>query len=128
MKKIILVFLLFPFANFYSQQWETMEVHDSDNTVYSFKLNSTNTAWVKEVKDKIPYYKNGKLAVTKGYSIVLYKFDCAGKKIGVMQVVVYNTNGNIVNSAELEEYPQMNYIIPDSIADGFLEYFCANRN
>lgn len=128
MKKLIIFFLLFPFAIIYSQQWEIMNIRDSDNTKYSYKSKSSNTAWVKEARDNIKYYKNGKLTVTKGYSIVLYKFDCTGKKIGVMQVAVYGESNNLVNNPSLEDYPQMDYVIPDSIAEGLLEYFCTNRN
>ena len=45
-----------------------------------------------------------------------------------MQVAVYGGSNNLVNNPSLEDYPQMDYVIPDSIAEGLLEYFCTNRN
>ena len=124
MKKIILVFLVFPFANIYSQQWEIMNIRDSDNTEYSYKSKSSNTAWVKTVQDKIEYFKNGKSAYTKGHEIVLYKFDCEEKKMGIMQVTVYDTNNNPLEIVDLGENRKMQYVIPDSIGESLLLHFC----
>lgn len=125
MKKIVLLLTLLIGANLFSQDWE--EILKGNDNKYYYKPNTDTTAWIKETSDKMAYYptnsKNKK--IIDGYKIVLYKFDCSEKQIGILQMTVYSKSGKVVSSAKISElFVEMNYVIPDSIGEGMLNLFC----
>lgn len=117
MKKILLLFALLISCNVLFAQkseWELI-AEGVDSTMYYYKPNTKNTAWIKVVEEK---NKNVE------YLINLYQFDCDERKIGVVQVVSYK-NGKVLNSTTLKSYEiEMRYVVPESIGETLLLYFC----
>jgi hypothetical protein len=92
---------------------------------------NTDTAWIKIVSEKTEYYPKNlyrlsdKPKKTDGYKLVLWKFDCASKKLGIIQSSVYNKDGEIIDSYKKNEIlVEMDYVNPDSIGEALLGIFC----
>ncbi|MDR6157027.1 mRNA deadenylase 3'-5' endonuclease subunit Ccr4 [Chryseobacterium sp. SLBN-27] len=124
MKKIILLLPVFITTNLFSQDWK--EILASDNHKYYYKPSTEKTAWIKDVSEQTEYYPaNNNKKIIDGYKIILYKFDCSEKQIGVLQMTTYSKSGKVLNTTRINEYlVQMDYVIPDSIGEGILDSFC----
>lgn len=47
------------------------------------------------------------------------------RKLGLIQIVVYDKNGKTVNSTKLKDYEvDMDYVIPDSVGETYLDTYC----
>lgn len=125
MKKILLLLSLLVCALSYAQDCKL--IFEADNVAYYYKPNTKNTAWIKEVSDKTEYESEDSLEtkVIKGYQITLWKFDCADKKIGPIQINVYSKEGKPLQSVKKDEdETEMFFVIPDSVGEGFFKVFC----
>lgn len=117
MKKILLLFALLISCNILFAQkseWKLI-AEGADSTMYYYKPNTKNTAWIKGVKAK---------RKDDEYYITLYQFDCEERKIGAVQDITYK-NGKVLNNVVLKSYEiEMGYVIPESIGETLLLYFC----
>lgn len=129
MKKIVLLLALFAFSFSYSQDWK--QLFESKEGIYYYKPNTNNTAWVKLVSDKSVYYTKNDRTNAKtvdGYTIILYKFDCISKKIGVIKSTVYSKEGDVLDSYKIDErIVEMDYVDPESKAERLLISFCGKK-
>ncbi len=125
--KTILFFCFLLLSKFcYSQDWKLLfEVEDG---TYYYKPNTSETAWIKVVSNKTTYYPNKastKLKTVDGYTIVLWKFNCEDRKLGLIQSNVYSKDGKLLDSIERNELlVDMRYVIPESIGEQMLTKFC----
>lgn len=126
MKKILLLLLFFSFPFCYSQEWKLLS--DSKEGTYYYKPNTDNTAWVKLVSEKTIYYSQDDRSNPKsvdGYTIILYKFDCSLKKMGVIKSTAYSKAGDELDSYKRDErVVDMDYVEPESKSERFLVTFC----
>lgn len=125
MKRFLFLITLFIGSSLFSQDWE--EILKGNESKYYYKPNANQTGWIKEVSDKITYYTNkGQTKkIIDGSKIVLYKFDCTNRQIGIIQIITYSKSGNIVNTYKINEhFIEMDYVVPDSIGEGILNSFC----
>lgn len=126
MKKILLLLSFFTFSFCYSQDWKF--ISEQNNGAYYYKPNTEDNAWIKIVSDKTEYYPSKtslKKSTTDGYQIILWKFDCRSKKIGVIQSTVYSKDGKVLQTyKENEVLVEMNYVNPDSVGEELLRVFC----
>lgn len=101
----------------FSQDWE--EILMGNDSKYYYKPNTDKTGWIKEVSDKTAYYSTNKAQSKKiidGYKIILYKFDCSEKQIGILQMTTYSKSGKVLKTTKINEYlVEMDYVIPESI-------------
>lgn len=125
MKKILLLLSLLICTLSYAQDWKL--IFEADDVAYYYKPNTKNTAWIKEVSDKMEYEPEDSLEtkVIKGYQITLWKFDCAEEKIAPIQINVYSKEGKPLQSVKKDEAEaEMFFVIPDSVGEGFFKWFC----
>ena len=130
MKTILLLILLFTLSNSYSQDSEWTQLFENKQGNFFFKPNSNNTAWIKIVSEKTKYTLENSTQekIVDGYRVMLYKFDCYSKKIGVMKLITYSKDGELLDSINLKEYQvEMDYPNPDSVGEGFLKLFCVGK-
>ncbi|WP_345989314.1 surface-adhesin E family protein [Chryseobacterium sp. Chry.R1] len=127
MKRSLILLPLFIGANLFAQEWKYVTATD-DGTIYHFKPNNDNTAWIKQTSNKIEYYPDNKVGskkTTDGYKILLYKFDCSKKQLGMIQVTIYNKDGKYLNNFETKEFlVEMSYVVPDSVGENILNAMC----
>jgi hypothetical protein len=127
MKKIIILISLINFSFCYSQDWKLL--HESPELgTYYYKPNNYQTAWIKIISEKTEYYPSKTTANKKtvdGYKIVLWKFDCRDRKIGVIKSTTYSKDGTVLESYNKNEVlVDMDYVNPDSIGESLLNNFC----
>ena len=129
MKKILLLLSLFTFSLSYSQDWKLL--FESKEGSYYYKPNTENTGWIKLVSDKTVYYQKNDRVNSKtvdGYTMILYKFDCQSKKIGVIKSTVYSKNGEVLDNYKKNEVlVDMDYVDPESKAERLLSSFCGKK-
>ncbi|MGH2666403.1 surface-adhesin E family protein [Flavobacterium sp.] len=129
MKKILLLLSLFTFSFSYSQDWKLL--FDQENGEYYYKPNTYDTAWIKIVSEKTKYYPNKasqKEKIVDGYQMVLWKFDCNSKQLGIIQSTVYSKDGKMLQTFKQNEVlVEMNYVNPDSVGEGLLNQFCESE-
>ncbi|MDP9957997.1 hypothetical protein J2X97_003671 [Epilithonimonas hungarica] len=117
--------LLFSFS--YSQEWKFL--FNESNRTYYYKTNDETTAWIKIVSNKIEYYQSGILKSIDGYKLMLYKFQCNSKRIGVKQIIVYSKKGKLMRKmTEKDNLVDMQYAPKKSNARTFLNVFCNIEN
>ncbi len=130
MTKFLFSLFFFIFTFNYSQDWKL--ISENDDSSYYYKPNTDDTAWIKEVSEKIEYYPNKKSMDAKyidGFSLLLHKFDCNSKKLGWLQMNIYSKDGKLLNSYDTKEYlVDMKYVTPDSVGETFLNAFCNKDN
>lgn len=125
MKQILVIFLIVFSTKTYSQNWE--QILQTEQEEYFYKPNTRNTAWVKIVSEKIEYdsEKTQKKEIIDGYKMILWKFDCSGKKIGIIQAIIYSKDGKSIQSYEQNEFlMEMSYVVPETIGEELLYKFC----
>jgi len=125
MKQILVIFLIFFSIKTYSQNWE--QILQSEQEEYYYKSNTHNTAWVKIVSEKTEYDsdKTQKKEIIDGYKMILWKFDCSGKKLGVIQAIIYSKDGESIQSYKQNEIlVEMDYVVPETIGEELLYKFC----
>jgi hypothetical protein len=124
-KSLTLIFFSF-FTFGFSQDWKF--IFESNDQSYYYKPNTENTAWIKVVSEKIEYYPNkasNKKSVVNGSEVLLWKFDCESKKLGLLQMNIYSKSAKLLSSLNINEYlVEMNYVTPDSIGEGIFKVFC----
>lgn len=127
MKKFLFITTLLIGANLFAQDWEYVTSGEDNNKFY-YKPNTDDTAWIKEVSEKLVNYDTDKGKNKKtidGYRVTLYKFDCSKRQIGGIQIITYSKLGKILKTYTLPEYlVQMNYVVPESIGESILNSFC----
>lgn len=126
MKKTLLLLSFFIFSFGYSQDWKLL--FEIEGATYYYKPNTDDNAWIKIVSSKTEYYSNEssqKSKIVDGYKILLWKFDCRNKKIGVIKTSTYSKDGKIVDSNSVNEFlVEMDYVNPDSVGEELLTVFC----
>lgn len=126
MKKILLLLSLLLFSISYAQDWKFL--FKEPNKTYYYKPNTKNTAWIKIVSNKIEYYQSRVLKSVDGYKLMLYKFQCDPKKIGIKQIIVYSKKGKLMrNMAEKDHLIEMSNVTPKTNAELFLNVFCKEK-
>ena len=104
MKKILLIISLFVISFCYSQDWEL--VTKQENGIFYYKPNTNETAWIKIVSDKTEYYPSktsSKTKIVDGYKLVLWKYDCIEKKIGIIKSTTYTKAGKVLENFSQNE-------------------------
>ena len=118
--------MLFTISFSYSQDWKLLS--ESKNEITFYKPNTEKTVWVKIASDKTEYYPNNtsqKAVIVDGYRIVLFKFDCTTKKMGIIQSITYSNKGKILETFEKDdELIEMNYVTPDSNGETLFKVCC----
>ena len=126
MKKILSLLLFFTISLSYSQDWKLL--FKSDNETYYYKPNNDETAWIKVTSNKTEYHPSkvsSQVKIVDGYKIILWKFDCSKKKIGVIKSTIYSKDGkNLESYSQNELLVDMDYANPDSIGEALLRAFC----
>lgn len=126
MKKTLLLLSFFIFSFGYSQDWKLL--FEIEGATYYYKPNTDDNAWIKIVSAETEYYPDKfskKAKIVDGYRVLLWKFDCRNKKLGVIQVTTYSKDGKVLNTyKENEILVEMNYVNPDSVGEGLLNTFC----
>lgn len=129
MKKALLFLSFFTFSFCYSQDWKLL--FETKEGTYYHKPNTDKTAWVKLVSDKTVYYSKDDRFNSKtvdGYTIILYKFDCSLKKIGVIKSTAYSKAGDELDSYKRDErIVEMDYVDPESKSEKLLLTFCNRK-
>ena len=129
MKKALILLSFFTISFCYSQDWKLL--FDAKEGTYYYKPNTEKTAWVKLVSDKTIYYSKDDRSNSKtvdGYTIILYKFDCSLKKIGVIKSTAYSKAGDELDSYKKNEFlVEMDYVDPESKAERLLSSFCGKK-
>tara|TARA_R110000850_G_scaffold245318_1_gene370200 strand:+ start:329 stop:712 length:384 start_codon:yes stop_codon:yes gene_type:complete len=123
---LVLVLIVFSIKT-YSQNWE--QILQTEQEEYFYKPNTQNTAWIKIVSEQTEFIseKTQKKKIIDGYKMILWKFDCNGKKIGVIQAIIYSTDGKSINSFKQNEIlVEMDYVVPETIGEKLLDIFCEN--
>jgi len=125
-KKISILALLITINFYYSQKTWLPVITSFEPEVKTFMaLNTSNTIWIKTVSKNIGYYTAKGKKVTEGNKLVLYKVDCSNRKLGILQIAVYDVNGKILDSTKFEDYNvEMDYVIPDTVGEIYLDTYC----
>ena len=127
MKQTLALLLIVFSINTYSQNWE--QILQTEQGEYFYKPNTRNTAWIKNVAEKTEYLseKTKKNEIIDGYKMILWKFDCREKKLGVIQAIVYTKDGKSLDSFKQNEVlVEMDYVVPETIGEKLLYIFCEN--
>ena len=126
--KQTLLFLLIVFSiKTYSQNWE--QILQTEQEEYFYKPNTRNTAWVKVVSEKTEYTseKTLKNEIIDGYKMILWKFDCYEKKLGIIQAIIYSKDGKPLDSFKQNEIlVEMDFVVPETVGEKLLYIFCEN--
>ena len=129
MKKQLLLLLLFIGSVCSAQDWQYLM--ESNNNVYYYKLNTSTTVWVKVVSDVTTYYASNddlKPTLVDGYTVYLYKFSCASKKLGVVKTIVYSKEGKALDTQSTDEFlADMEAVKPNSVGEEMLFHFCYGK-
>jgi hypothetical protein len=82
--------------------------------------------WRKIERKKTTIKKNGKsLTYTNVQKLQLIVVDCSDRKIKYVATVVYNSQGEVIDSYNFEEYEQeWNDVVPDSVDEATLDKIC----
>lgn len=123
-----------------SSDWVTFG-KDNDGNVYSYKKGKTEKEggqYIVQVFDSIVYSDEGREKIiqnrrkdelsTEGYDNLsnqnnLLEIDCKKRKINLLSVTEYATNGEILFSSSFDK-PKWDNIVPDSKADLILKRVC----
>lgn len=127
MKYILLFMSFFSTSYCYSQEWKL--VTEVKNGSYYYKPNTNETAWIKIISDKTEYYPTespeGVKKTVDGYQLVLWKFDCISKKLGLIQTSVYSKDGTLLNKSKQNDVlVEMEYVIPETLGEEILKAIC----
>lgn len=110
MKKIILIILIFAGNMMFSQEWK--KITEKDGYPVYYKPNTFNTAWLKVLNKE-------------GHQIILFRFNCVERQIGILQLTQYTNDNKQAYSTKTEEYEvEMEYVIPDTAGELLLNTFC----
>ena len=127
MKKLLLLTLLCIGSYCPAQGWNYLAEYN--NTMYYYKLNTGNTAWVKVVTNKASDYAStddSNPSTIEGYTIYLYKYSCTSKKIGILKTITYSNDGKLLDTKE-EYVTDMEPVKPDSVGEELLFELCYGR-
>ena len=135
MKKILCVIIFLITIATYSQEskeegkdykgWIFISSEENGDELYYQKIKKDYT-WFKTVYNKPKEHKE--LFVEKPHTIIghmiLYKFDCDEKELGVKSQGYLTEDGVVDYNQEL--YAKMKIPFPDTIQMYYLNYFCDN--
>jgi hypothetical protein len=124
MKTVFITLILLTTSLCKAQNWT--KLFEQKNETYYFKPNSYDTAWIKVVSNKSEFFQESKKSETiDGYKVILYKYSCISRKIGIIKGILYSSEGKVVDSfSKKEAYMEMDYVNPDSIEENLLDLFC----
>lgn len=125
--KHIIALAIFLITNLlYSQKtWLPVITSFEPEEKTSMALHTKNTIWIKKVSKNVEYHTRQGKKVVDGYELILYKVDCDSRKLGLIQIAVYDKEGKNVNNTKLEDYEvEMDYVIPESIGETYLDTYC----
>ena len=125
MKTILFLFFFSIFSFTYSQEWKFLLT--TGESEYFYRPNNSETAWFKIVSAKTEYYDKSlrKLKTVDGHKILLCKFDCENKKMGLIKFTTYNKEGKVIEyDSKNEVLVNMDYVNPDSVGEAMLYEFC----
>ena len=121
------IFAFFIMINFaYSQKtWLPVITSFEAKEKTFMAVNTNNTIWIKKVSENTEVYVNQEKKIIDGYQLILFKIDCDNRKLGLIQVAIYDKKGEIVTSTKLKDYEvDMDYVIPDSVGEIYLDTYC----
>ena len=127
MRQTLVLLLIFFSIKGYSQNLE--RIFQTEQEEYFYTPNTGNTAWIKIVSEKTEFVseKTKKKEIIDGYKMVLWKFDCDKRKLGLIHVVVYSKDGKSLQYFKQNEIlVKMDYAIPETIGGRLLCIFCEN--
>lgn len=125
---LICALILFSYFG-YSQEW-TYVGSSKDLKVYIAKNYVSNndgiiSVWVKHVK-KQPYLRDdGKY---ESYSIYLDSFDCGNGSAGLLQIITYDNNDNIIYREIINREIEYRIDPPGSIGEITVQKVCSTFN
>ena len=76
----------------------------------------THDIWIKIDKSKVK-------ATAIRHTMMLYRIDCSGQRIGVVSAASYKPDGSVAASKNFP-YPTMSPVIPDTVGEELLTYIC----
>lgn len=124
MKKTLFIIGILLATSSFCQEWIKI-TDDIDLTMFK-KNHSRNSAWFKIVYKEPRDFGNDKL-FTKTV-ISLYKFKCRKKKKGLLKLISYAENGQVIQSFD---YPKstikMKISAPDSVGEFIQNSFCNGK-
>lgn len=126
-KRIIFLAIFFITNLLYSQKTWLPVITSFEPEVKTFMtLNANNTIWIKKVSKNIEFQTTVKTKKNiDGYELKLLKVDCNNRKIGLIQIAVYDKSGKLLSSTKLQDYEvEMDYVIPDSVGETYLDTYC----
>ncbi|RZK01428.1 MAG: hypothetical protein EOO46_20350 [Flavobacterium sp.] len=124
MKTLLLLLTICTFSFTQAQDWKF--AFENSIGIYYVKANTSDTAWIKIVSEKIEYFPTREIQnpkIADGYELILYKFDCKSKKIGFVQSTVYSKDGTILNSFS-NNHLKMEFASHNSLAERLTNVFC----
>ena len=83
----------------------------------------SDTIWQEiQSKDKIIYIDTSSITNqdAHGYRKMLMKSDCANNLTGVQKIIVYDKNGKMIKSEDINQ--ELSYVVPDSDAQAAYNY------
>jgi hypothetical protein len=124
MKKILYTIVFLITIATYSQEEKTdwILIEESEAKIAYYKVRSKNTAWFK-----IDFKNDGRIYEEKviRQSLMLVKFNCDSGLYGYLKTVFYDDDLEIiVNESFNELFVKMDYVIPESIMEGYYNVFC----
>ena len=129
MKTYITIILLLTASLTYSQDWQL--IIEKENESYYYKPNTDETAWIKIVSPKTEYQPNKASQASKtvdGHKLILWKYNCRTKKIGIIKSTTYSKDGKVLETFSVNDVlVEMDYVNPDSIGEGLLNIFCEHH-
>lgn len=124
-KTLALAFLII--INFvYSQKtWLPIVTSFEPEKKTFMALNTNNTILIKIISENILFHSPQGKKIIDGHELILFKVDCDNRKLGLIQIAVYDKKGKIVNSTKLKDYEvEMDNVIPDSVGETYLDAYC----
>lgn len=125
LQKLMLFISLFIFSLSFCQsdEWQYAGSSTSGNKYYFRNIEIDKygyyKVWVKtQLKDKKVKGKT----INQGYSVELWQFDCAERKLKILAYADYDSKGNTKKSGNL--YDDYTYTLPDSMADHIRYLIC----
>ncbi|MFC7772551.1 surface-adhesin E family protein [Flavobacterium sp. GCM10027622] len=142
MKKLLLLFILvFPLVDCLSQDWIEVTQTSSGNQIFIadkyIKKGGTfgndegvYRIWTKTVLKKYEQKKYGK---TKIYQNAVLKslndYDCINQKTRLIMSILYDSNGNVIQSSDTDEYGMdWNFVIPETVGEAIFRLACKLSN
>lgn len=126
MKALLTLTLFFVVSISYSQEWEFVSATE-EHAIYMRK-DSDELAWFKYIPYKGELDPPISLLENQASAMILYRFDCRRRKFGWISRTTYTKEGKVVDSEQVDDYyVKMEYAVPESVGDNFLNSFCRSN-